>query len=74
MGKILSGSSVLLYRLISSILLNVKLSLLRLILKKGDRQDHKNWRPISPLNLDYKLCDRVLAGRLLKVISKAVTL
>ena len=44
-------------------------ALISLIFKKGDRLDHKNWRPISLLNVDYKLCARVLAGRLLKVIA-----
>ena len=43
-----------------------------MIFKKGDRQDHKNWRLISLLNVDYKLCARVLAGRLLKVIATVV--
>ena len=43
-----------------------------MIFKKGDRPDHKNWRPISLLNVDYKLCARVLAGRLLKVIAMVV--
>ena len=43
-----------------------------MIFKKGDRPDHKNWRPISLLNVDYKLCIRVLAGRLLKVIATVV--
>ena len=41
-------------------------ALIALIFKKGDRLDHKNWRPISLLTVDYKLCARVLAGRLLK--------
>ena len=47
-------------------------ALIALIFKKGDCLDHKNWRPISLLNVDYKLCARVLAGRLLKVIASAV--
>ena len=43
-------------------------SLISLIFKKGDRLDPRNWRPITLLNVDYKLAARVVAGRLLKVI------
>ena len=47
-------------------------ALIALFFKNGYRLDHKNWRPIIPLNVDYKLCARVLAGRLLKVIATVV--
>ena len=36
-------------------------ALIFLIFKK-DRLLHKNWRPISLPNVDYKLCARALAG------------
>ena len=42
--------------------------LISLSFKKGDWLDPRNWRPISLLNVDYKLAARVLGGHLLKVI------
>lgn len=35
-----------------------------LIPKKGRSGSYKNWRPVSPLCVDYKLLSRVLANRL----------
>ena len=46
--------------------------LITLLPKKGDRLLRKNWHPVSLLNVDYKLCARALAGRLLKVIHLVV--
>lgn len=49
-----------------------KTGLISLIFKKGDRLSCKNWRPITLLNVDYKLCARAIAGRLLKVLHLVV--
>ena len=46
-------------------------TLVSLIFKKGDRLLH-NWRAISSLNVDYKLCACALAGRLLKVLHHVI--
>ena len=51
---------------------SLRKGLISLIFKKGDRLDRKNWRPITLLNVDYKLCSRTLTGRLLRVIHYVV--
>ena len=42
--------------------------LMNLIFKKADRLNRRNWCPITLLNVNYKLCARTLAARLLQVI------
>ena len=48
-------------------------SVLRLIPKKGDLTDIKNWRPISLLNTDYKLLAHVLANRLQIILPSIIS-
>ena len=52
---------------------SMKTSNTRLVFKKGDRKNLKNWRPISLLNVDYKICSKALSSRLSRVLEKIVT-
>ena len=52
--------------------LSQRTALISLIFKKGDRLEHKNWRPISLLNVDYKICTRTVVGRLLGVLHHVI--
>ena len=52
--------------------ISLRSGIITLLFKKGDRLNPANWRPITLLNVDYKICARVLAARLLKVIHDVV--
>lgn len=52
---------------------SMKSSVTRLIFKKrGNIKDLKNWRPISLLNVDYKICSKSITLRLSKVLDSIV--
>ena len=44
----------------------------RLIYKKGDRRNLKNWRPITLLTVDYKILAKTFARRLTRVLPSIV--
>ena len=48
--------------------LSQRRGVISLTFKKGNRLDPRNWRPITLLNVDYKLASRAIIGWLLKVI------
>ena len=48
------------------------LAVIILLYKKGDRADIRNWRPISLLNVDYKITSKVLAERLKTVLPEII--
>jgi hypothetical protein len=41
--------------------------------KSGEREDIKNWRPITLLNVDYKLVSKILAERLKRVLPNIIS-
>ena len=53
--------------------ISLRSGVITLLFKKGDRLNPANWRPITLLNVDYKICARALAARLLKVIHHVVS-
>ena len=55
-----------------SLSLSQRRGIISFVFQKGDRLDARNCRPISLLNVDYKLAYRAIAGRLLKVIHSVV--
>jgi len=51
---------------------SMKASVTRLVHKKDDKRNLKNWRPISLLNVDYKICSKAISLRLAKVLGSIV--
>ena len=47
--------------------------LVSLIYKKGSRSDIRNYRPITLLNGDYKILTRIIAHRMLEIVSQCVS-
>ena len=50
----------------------MRLAVMTLIFKKGNLENLENYRPISLMNVDYKLLDFALANRLQKVIGEII--
>ena len=48
------------------------MAVIRLVYKKGDRRDLKNWRPISLQNVDMKIISKMLAERLKLVLHEII--
>ena len=51
---------------------SMKAGVTRLVHKKDDKRLLKNWRPISLLNVDYKICSKAVSFRLSRVLGSIV--
>lgn len=49
-----------------------KRGVISLVPKKGNLSLRKNWRPITLLNVDYKIASRAISARLLRVLSSII--
>ena len=51
---------------------NQNLGVITLLYKAGDRNDLSNWRPITVLNSDYKIIEKILSNRMKHVLGRIV--
>ena len=51
---------------------SMKVSVTRLVHKRDDKKNSKNWRPISLLNSDYKIGAKAFSLRLAKVLDAII--
>ena len=49
-----------------------RIALIPCLIKKDDRENIQNWRPLSLLNCDHKIIAKVLANRLSKVLTSII--
>ena len=49
-----------------------KNAVIKLLYKKGDHRKLKNWRPVSLLNVDYKILSKIMANRLKLVLENII--
>ena len=47
-------------------------SIITCLYKKGDRKDLSNWRPISLLNIDYKVLTKTLANKMTASLEEVI--
>ena len=47
-------------------------AMITLLYKKGEREDIANWRPISLLNVDYKIITKLFSERLKPLLPKII--
>ena len=52
--------------------ISMKNAIIKLLYKKGDHRYLKNWRPVSLLNVDYKILSKVMTNRIAKITDKIV--
>ena len=48
------------------------MAVIKLLYKKGNRQDIRNWRPISLLNVDFKILSKALAERIKHIFPEII--